>query len=74
MIDCVWEATFLGVVLDEHLTWKSHIHNFTRKESKGMLRLTGQSENSFSLHFFIAFFLNLELSSVSLYGSYTMPH
>ena len=24
-IDRVKEATFLGVILDEHLTWKSHI-------------------------------------------------
>ena len=55
-IDRVKEATFLGVILDEHLTWKSHIHNFTRKESKAISCLTGQSENSFSLHYFIAFF------------------
>ena len=30
----VKEATFLGVILDEHLTWKSHIHNVARKVSK----------------------------------------
>ena len=26
-IDRVKEVTFLGVILDEHLTWKSRIHN-----------------------------------------------
>ena len=30
------EATSLGVILDEHLTWKSHIHNFARKVSKAV--------------------------------------
>ena len=30
------EATFLGVILDEQLTWKSHIHNIARKESKAI--------------------------------------
>ena len=30
------EATFLGVNLDEHLTWKSHIHNVARKVSKAV--------------------------------------
>ena len=30
------EATFLGVILDEHLTWKSHIHNVARKVSKAV--------------------------------------
>ena len=35
-IDLVKEATFLGVILDEHLTWKSHIHNVARKVSKAV--------------------------------------
>ena len=35
-IDCVKEATFLGVILDEHLVWKSHIHNVARKVSKAV--------------------------------------
>ena len=35
-IDRVEEATFLGVILDEHLTWKSHIHNVARKVSKAI--------------------------------------
>ena len=35
-IDRVKEATFLGVILDEHLTWKSHIHNAARKVSKAV--------------------------------------
>ena len=35
-IDRVKEATFLGVILDEHLTWKSHIHNVARKVSKAV--------------------------------------
>ena len=33
-IDRVKEATFFGVILDEQLTWKSHIHNVARKVSK----------------------------------------
>ena len=32
----VKEASFLGVILDEHLTWKSHIHNVARKVSKAI--------------------------------------
>ena len=56
MIDRVKEATFLGVILDEHLTWKSHIHNFTRKESKAILRLTGQSEKTVFLYIFSLLF------------------
>ena len=35
-IDRVKEATFLGVILDEHLTWKSHIHNVARKVPKAV--------------------------------------
>ena len=35
-IDRVKEVTFLGVILDEHLTWKSHIHNAARKVSKAV--------------------------------------
>ena len=35
-IDRVKEATFLGVILGEHLTWKSHIHNVARKVSKAI--------------------------------------
>ena len=35
-IDRVKEATFLGVILDEHLTWKSHVHNVARKVSKAI--------------------------------------
>ena len=35
-IDRVKEATFLGVILVEHLTWKSHIHNVARKVSKAI--------------------------------------
>ena len=34
LIDRVKEATFLGVILDEYLTWKSHIHNVEREVSK----------------------------------------
>ena len=30
------EATFLGVILDEHLTWTSHIHNVARKVSNAI--------------------------------------
>ena len=35
-IDRVKEVTFLGVILDEHVTWKSHIHNVARKVSKAV--------------------------------------
>ena len=36
-IDRVKEATFFGVILDEHLTWKSHIHNVAREVSKAIV-------------------------------------
>lgn len=35
-IDRVNEVVFLGVILDEHLSWKSHIHSVTRKVSKAI--------------------------------------
>jgi hypothetical protein len=35
-IDLVNEASFLGVILDEHLTWKSHIAQTSRKMSKSV--------------------------------------
>jgi len=35
-IDQVKETTFLGVILDEHLTGKSHIHNVAQKVSKAV--------------------------------------
>ena len=35
-IDRVKAATFFGVIFDEHLTWKSHIHNVARKVSKAI--------------------------------------
>ena len=35
-IDRVKEATFLGVILDEQLTWKLHIHNVASKVSKAI--------------------------------------
>ena len=35
-IDLVNEASFLGVILDEHLTWKSHIAQTSRKISKSV--------------------------------------
>ena len=35
-IDRVKEVTFLGVILHEHLTWKSRIHNVVRKVSKAV--------------------------------------
>ena len=40
-IDRVKEVTFLGVILDEHLTWKSHIHNVARKVSKAVGIIAG---------------------------------
>ena len=42
-IDRVKEATFLGVILDEHLTWKSHIHNVARKVSLKAVGITYKS-------------------------------
>ena len=36
LIDRVKEATFLGVIFDEHLTWKSHIHNVARNVSNAI--------------------------------------
>ena len=35
-IDCVNEVLFLGVILDEHLSWKSQIQNVARKVSKSV--------------------------------------
>ena len=35
-IDQFKDATFLSVILDEHLTWKSHIHNVARKVSEAV--------------------------------------
>ena len=35
-IDRVKDVTFLGVILDEHLTWKSPKHNVVRKVSKAV--------------------------------------
>ena len=35
-LDLVNEASFLGVILDEHLTWKSHIAQTSRKMSKSV--------------------------------------
>ena len=35
-IDRVNEVLFLGVILDEHLSWKSHIQNVARKLSKSI--------------------------------------
>ena len=35
-IDRVNEVLFLGVILDEHLSWKSQIQNIARKVSKSV--------------------------------------
>ena len=35
-IDRVEEVVFLGVILDQNLNWKSHIHNVARKISKSL--------------------------------------
>ena len=35
-IDLVKEVSFLGVILDEHLTWKAHISHVARKMSKSI--------------------------------------
>jgi hypothetical protein len=35
-IDLVKEVSFLGVILDEHLTWKAHIFHVARKMSKSI--------------------------------------
>ena len=35
-IDCVKETVFLGVILDEHLSWKPHILSVSRKISKSI--------------------------------------
>ena len=36
IIDRVEEVVFLGVILDQNLNWKSHIHNVARKISKSL--------------------------------------
>ena len=35
-MDCVKETVFLGVILDEHLSWKPHILSVSRKISKSI--------------------------------------
>ena len=35
-IDRVTETLFLGVIIDECLTWKPHVQNLTRKISKSL--------------------------------------
>ena len=35
-IECVKETVYLGVILDEHLSWKPHILNVSRKISKSI--------------------------------------
>ena len=35
-IDRVKETVFLGVILDEHISWKPHISHVARKISKSM--------------------------------------
>ena len=35
-IDCVKETVVLGVILDEHLSWKHHILSVSRKISKSI--------------------------------------
>ena len=35
-INCVKEVVFLGVVLDEHVTWKPHISRIANKVSKAI--------------------------------------
>ena len=51
-IDCVKEVVFLGVILDQNLRWKSHIHNVARKISKslGIIYKTSFCLNEASLH------------------------
>ena len=53
---------FLGVILDEHLTWKKHTQLTKNKVSKnvGVLYKTSKSSNSKSLR--------------SIYFSYTLLH
>ena len=36
VIECVKETLFLGVILDEHLSWKPHILSVSRKISKSI--------------------------------------
>ena len=46
-IDCVKEMVFLGVILDEHLSWKPHILSVSRKISKSIGIIY---KSSFCLH------------------------
>ena len=58
-IDRVKEGTFLGVILDEHLTWKSHLHNVAQKASKAIGIIY---KSSFCLNNSLIMFLKLFLS------------
>lgn len=61
-IDRVEEVVFLGVILDQNLNWKSHIHNVARKISK-----------SLGIIFKASFCLN-EASLRTLYFSLVYPY
>ena len=61
-IDRVEEVVFLGVILDQNLNWKSHIHNVARKISK-----------SFGIIYKASFCLN-EASLRTLYFSLVYPY
>ena len=41
-IECVKETVFLGVILNEHLSWKPRILNVSRKISKSIGIITNQ--------------------------------
>ena len=60
-IDCVNEVLFLGVILDEHLFWKSQIQNVARKVSKSV----GIYKSSFCLN---------KTSLCTLYCSLVYPY
>ena len=71
-IDCVKETVFLGVILDEHLSWKPHILSVSRKISKsiGIIYKSSFCLPKTSLHcFYYSLVYPYLIYCVSVWGS-----
>ena len=70
VIDRVEEVVFLGVILDEHISWKPHISHVARKISKSIGIIYKASfffQNLLYVNYIIRLFI-LIYSIVSLFG------
>ena len=69
-IDCVKETVFLGVILDEHLSWKLHILSVSRKISKSIIYKSSFCLPKTSLHcLYYSLVYPYLLYCVSVWGS-----